>query len=73
MNLIEKKLFKLTKIQIQKIYQILKINKYDKNNSKKNLITNLLKPLKMKYRIESGSPEEKRYKIALKFLEKARQ
>ena len=48
MNLIEKKLFKLTKIQIQKIYQILKINKYDKNNSKKNLITNLLKPLKMK-------------------------
>jgi hypothetical protein len=57
MNLIEKKLFKLTKIQIQKIYQILKINKYDKNNSKKNLITNLLKPLKMKYRIgiETGA------------------
>ena len=52
MNLIEKKLFKLTKIQIQKIYQILKINKYDKNNSKKNLITNLLKPLKMKYRMK---------------------
>ena len=35
MNLVEKKLLKLTKIQIQKIYQILKINKYDKNNSKK--------------------------------------
>lgn len=51
MNLIEKKLLKLTKIQIQKIYQILKINKYDKNNSKKKLINNLLKPLKMKYRI----------------------
>ena len=29
--------------------------------------------LQMKYRIESGSPEEKRYQIALKFLEKARQ
>ena len=58
MNLIEKKLSKLTKIQIQKIYQILKI-KYDKNNSKKKLIINVLKPLKMKYRMKRDreSPE----------------
>ena len=58
MNSIEKKLLKLTKIQIQKIYQILKI-KYDKNNSKKRLINNLLKPLKMKYRMKRDreSPE----------------
>lgn len=69
MNLIEKKLLKLTKIQIQKIYEILKINKYDKNNSKKKLINNLLKPLKMKYRIGkkrgreiSSAPVQKRLK-----------
>lgn len=67
MNLVEKKLLKLTKIQIQKIYQILKINKYDKNNSKKKLINNLLKPLKMKYRMKRNRDtephSEKRRKI----------
>ena len=48
--IIEKKLEKMNKQQIQKIYQIL----YDKNiqSSKQNIIKELLQPLHNKYKME---------------------